>query len=512
MLNQGSFLKAYEIRSVIGHGGFGVVYKGTHRELGIEVAIKEYFPSELCVRRHDQSVYPSKPEFQASFEESLGRFISEAKQLEKFRDCSNVVTCRDLFRTNGTAYIIMDYVHGLPLSALLERREARGEPFTEQDLLQVTLPLLRGLQTVHESGVCHRDIKPSNILIRSTDRTPVLIDFGAAKYEVSRHTKSAAPYSDGYAAMEQIGEGEIGPWTDMYGVGAVMWRMVAGGAPPFSPPNPLPIQQRALKLMQGHQDPLPSAKNIGRGRFSDSVLKSIDNCLTVNPDKRVKDCNVLLTKLPNYSGGTAPSVVPNQVTVKLDSVQTDIQLKNEPIYQSKNKANRLNLLFMLIGGVLVLLGVIEVANLAHDLAKTNWGDSEIIGIITSIIGFALPTSSIGLLILTLAIPTLRKRWYYHHYNEQRHLNGKRKRSSRVWLRENMKRITLLLLALTGIYVFLIGIFIIIFESIYYAVRPSWLIFMDDVQSDIIGASILVPLSIAIGLLIFRLASLNLKKL
>lgn len=296
MLSQGYFLNAYEISSVIGRGGFGIVYKGKHRELGIEVAIKEYFPSELCIR-HGQTVLPSKPEFQDSYEESLDRFVREAKQLEKFRDCPNIVTCRDLFRDNGTAYIIMDYIHGLPLSVLLERREANGEPFTEQDLLQVILPLLNGLQTVHESGVCHRDIKPSNILIRSSDRTPVLIDFGAAKHEMSMHTKSFAPYSDGYAAMEQVGEGEIGPWTDVYGVGAVMWRIIAGGAPPFSPPNPLTSQKRAFELMHGQTDPLPSAIEIGRDRFSDSVLQAVDDCLMINVNDRVQNCSEILERI-----------------------------------------------------------------------------------------------------------------------------------------------------------------------------------------------------------------------
>ncbi len=300
MLDKGYFLKAYEIRSVIGQGGFGVVYKGVHRELGIEVAIKEYFPSELCVRRN-QIVQPSKPEFQTSFEESLDRFVKEAKQLEKFRDCPNIVNCRDLFHANGTAYIIMDYVHGLPLSVLLERREKRGEPFTEQDLLQVILPLLKGLEIVHESGVCHRDIKPSNILIRRTDRAPVLIDFGAAKHEISRHTKSFAPYSDGYAALEQIGEGEIGPWTDIYGVGAVMWRMVAGGAPPFSPPNPLSSQKRAFELMNGRRDPLPPAIEIGEQRFSESILKAIDDCLVLNVNDRIQNCSKFLEKLDRES-------------------------------------------------------------------------------------------------------------------------------------------------------------------------------------------------------------------
>ena len=305
MLSQGYFLNRYEIRSIIGRGGFGVVYKGVHRELGIEVAIKEFFPSELCVR-HDQTVKPRKPEFQDSFEESLNRFIREAKQLEELRDCPNIVNCRDLFRANGTAYIVMDYVAGIPLSVLLERREARGKPFTEKILLQVIMPLLRGLQTVHESGVCHRDIKPSNILIRRIGRVPILIDFGAAKHEFSRHTKSFAPYSDGYAAMEQVGEGEIGSWTDMYGVGAVMWRMVAGGDPPFSPPNPVAVQRRAFELTQGRVDPLPSARKLGKQRFSERTLKTIDGCLVLNVKDRVQTAAELIRKLAPPDGAATP--------------------------------------------------------------------------------------------------------------------------------------------------------------------------------------------------------------
>ena len=296
MLSQGYILKVYEIHSVIGRGGFGVVYKGKHQELEIDVAIKEYFPAELSIRQNGD-VSPSRPEFQASFEDGLLRFLKEAQQLERFRNCLNIVTCRDLFRANGTAYMVMEYISGLPLSVLLEQRESRGSPFAEQEFLELIRPLLTGLTTVHESGVCHRDIKPANILVRRVDGVPILIDFGAAKHELSRHTKSIAPYTDGYAAMEQIGEGKIGPWTDIYGLGAVMWRIVAGGAPPFSPPNPLTSQKRAFELMQGCTDPMPSARDLGRNRFSDKLLHAIDDCLIITVSERVQNCCELSDRL-----------------------------------------------------------------------------------------------------------------------------------------------------------------------------------------------------------------------
>ena len=303
MLGQGDLLREYEIQSVIGRGGFGVVYKGKHQELGIDVAIKEYFPPELSVRQN-QTIQPSNPELQESFEEGLNRFLDEARQLVNFRDHPNIVTCSDLFRANGTAYMVMDYIFGLPLSTLLEQRESQSEPFTEQDLLSLIPPLLNGLRAVHEQGVCHRDIKPSNILVRRSDGVPVLIDFGAAKHEISKQTKSFAPYTDGYAAMEQVGDGKIGPWTDMYGLGAVMWRMIAGGNPPFTPANPLPVQKRAFEMMQGQSDPLPSASEIGKGRFSNRILQAIDNCLIINLNERVQTCGELL-KVFNKSSITS---------------------------------------------------------------------------------------------------------------------------------------------------------------------------------------------------------------
>ncbi len=377
MLQQGDILSRYEIHSVIGQGGFGVVYKGEHRELGIEVAIKEYFPSELCVRQGG-TVQPTIGEFQVPFEEGLERFLKEAKQLEKFRDCPNIVTCRDLFRANGTAYTIMEYVQGLPLSTLLERREASGEPLTEQELLDLILPLLSGLQTVHDAGVCHRDIKPSNILVRRDDRTPILIDFGAAKQEISRHTKSLAPYTDGYAAMEQIGDGKIGPWTDMYGLGTVMWRMVAGGNPPFSPLNPTTVQKRAYAMVQGQSDPLPTATEIGKGRFSAEILQAIDRCLIIDENQRTQSCRELLGELEPSVGNaegerSQPNSLGNKETLlpepSVGSIRGEV-LKVD----SAKKSNGYMLTILAVFGIIILLVVainlqLEIPN--PDLGQTH---------------------------------------------------------------------------------------------------------------------------------------------
>ena len=333
-LPAGTELQGYVIESVLGHGGFGIVYQARHNELGTIVAIKEYMPAELSVRRNS-AVEPRSESSSELYEDGLRRFLDEARQLVKFQSHPCVVSCQDLFRSNGTAYLVMERVDGLPLSELLRLREKTGQPFTEEELLRVILPLLEGLAAVHAEGVLHRDIKPANILIRRANEQPVLIDFGAAKQVVANQSRSLAPYTEGYAAIEQVGAGELGPWTDIYGLGAVMWRIVAGGNPPWehsdwkdrnwSPPNPLKVETRVQARAFHSPDPLPSARDVGGGRYSSHVLDAIDRCLRLAEEDRVKHCEELLgllkrerrtsavgTRAPQHTRvfqGEAPTVV-----------------------------------------------------------------------------------------------------------------------------------------------------------------------------------------------------------
>ena len=283
----------YRVEAELGQGGFGIVYRAHHTELDYPVAIKEYLPAELAIRE-GRSVHPRSADCREHFQEGMRRFLEEAKQLIAFRNHPNIVSCRDFFRANGTAYLVMEYEEGLPLSELLRAREKEGRPFGEEDLRKVMVPLLEGLRQVHEAGVLHRDIKPGNILVRRKDERPVLIDFGAAKQNFAERSKSLAPFTEGYAAIEQVGEGKLGPWTDLYAVGAVMWRMVAGGNPPFEPPNPVKVESRTHAVLRGEADPMPSARELGRGRFSERVLGAIDQCLELREGDRVQGCAELL--------------------------------------------------------------------------------------------------------------------------------------------------------------------------------------------------------------------------
>lgn len=313
-------LREYVIESPLGASGFGMVYRARHQETGGVVAIKEYFPRGFAARDRF-SVAPLNRSSESVFASGLKRFVQEARQLEKFQTLPGVVCVRTFFRTNGTAYLVMNYENGLPLSEFLAGREADGNPFTEQDLLAVVSPLLTALAVVHRENVLHRDIKPGNIFIRREDALagrptePVLIDFGAAKQNyLSAHSRSESVFTPGYAPLEQLwasSNQEVGPWTDLYVVGALMWRMIAGGCledkrlriadesggSSIWSPQPREAEKRAFAMNRGHSDPMPSALDLGADRFAPHILNSIDLCLALYPEDRVQSCPKLLELL-----------------------------------------------------------------------------------------------------------------------------------------------------------------------------------------------------------------------
>ncbi len=291
-LPNGTVVGEYKIEAILGHGGYSVVYRARHVELGRVVALKEYVPADLFIREHG-TVFPRSAECAPHYEDGKRRFLEEAKRIVEFNDDPGVITCLGYFRSNGTAYLVLEHVAGMSLATLLRQREAAGRPLDERELRSLVLPLLETLSRLHKADVLHRDIKPSNILVRRSDGRPVLIDFGAAKQQAALHSKSVAPYTEGYAALEQVGEGELGPWTDVYALGAVMWRLVAGGKPPWNPPNPKKVELRASAVLSDRPDPLTSAVDLGEGRFSRSLLEAIDESLRIREKHRIPNCEFL---------------------------------------------------------------------------------------------------------------------------------------------------------------------------------------------------------------------------
>ena len=267
-LQPGSMLLEYRLESVLGAGGFGMTYLGWDTNLEKNVAIKEYLPTDLAVRALDGSVVPITSELLHDYKWGLDRFILEARTLAKFSH-PHIVRVNRYFEANGTGYMVMDYEKGLSLNQIL-----KGGVPPESRLKGILMPLLDGLQAVHATGFLHRDIKPANIFVRENG-SPVLIDFGASRQAVGGATKSiTSVLTPGYAPLEQYsGDGNQGPWTDIYAMAGVLYRAVASDNPPD-----------AVSRMKA--DPVPGKLAELRGRVSEPLLRSVEWALRLDEHQR----------------------------------------------------------------------------------------------------------------------------------------------------------------------------------------------------------------------------------
>jgi serine/threonine protein kinase len=281
-LAKGAMLLNFEIRSVLGYGGFGITYEALDLDLQQVVAIKEYLPNELAVRTTDYSVRAKSESSRSVFESGVKEFIEEARLLARFHH-PNIVRVRRYFELHGTGYIVTDFIDGQSLSARLSRGSTDAS-----ETLGILTGILDGLEVLHDNAILHRDLKPSNVMIRENG-TPVLIDFGAARDFTGRHSRSVtAIATSGYSPPEQYGTGgQQGPWTDLYALGAIAYRCVTGKPPVDS-------------LRRLRKDPLVSARVAANGDYDPVLLATIDRLLSVNETDRPSSVAEVRALLANF--------------------------------------------------------------------------------------------------------------------------------------------------------------------------------------------------------------------
>jgi len=258
----------YTIERVLGQGGFGITYLARDTNLDQLVAIKEYLPVEVATRRPDSTVRSRSDGQRERYRWGLDRFIQEARTLARF-DHPNIVRVHSVFEFNGTAYMVMRFEEGDNLAALLERRGT----LPERDLLRILLPVLDGLELVHNAGFIHRDIKPDNIHIRA-DGSPVLLDFGSARHALGKAHTLTILVAPGYAPFEQYHSSSEsqGPWSDIYGLGATCYRAISGTPP-------MDAIARSKGILGSTREVLTPARMVGSGRYSAQLLAAVDHAL-----------------------------------------------------------------------------------------------------------------------------------------------------------------------------------------------------------------------------------------
>jgi serine/threonine protein kinase len=284
-LPAGTEFEGYRLLGVLGAGGFGVTYLAEEialsREHSRRVAIKEFLPTSIAARvSGSREVRSLRPQDGQAYRQLLDRFLREAETLARF-DHPNIVPVLRYFERHGTAYIVMKFVAGESLGAVLKRRQR----LSEAEVRWFLPGLLDGLAEVHKRNFLHRDVKPDNILLRADGDArarAMLVDFGAARLaaaEASAMTRTAV-ISEGYAPYEQYDtHGRQGPWTDLYGLGATLYRALTGTAPVKSP-------DRLIAKVRSQPDPLVAVGTLAGEKLSAALESAVARSLALMEPER----------------------------------------------------------------------------------------------------------------------------------------------------------------------------------------------------------------------------------
>ena len=285
-LPEGFQLENYRVLRLLASGGFSFVYLA-HDENETPVAIKEYLPATLALRTADSACPVVPEENLATFRYGLKCFFEEGRALATLSH-PNVVRVINFFRANDTVYLVMRYERGRTLQEHIHKKSGA----IKEDWIRGTFThLLNGLREVHSNKLLHLDIKPGNIYVRN-DGNPVLIDFGAARQTLTVDGLKLPPmYTPGFASPEHHREREkLGPWSDVYSIGASMYACLSGAGPPT-----------AVQRME--KDKMTSARKGWAGKYSAELLDTIDWCLRLDHMERPQSVLALQKAL---RGETAP--------------------------------------------------------------------------------------------------------------------------------------------------------------------------------------------------------------
>ncbi|MGW8392284.1 SUMF1/EgtB/PvdO family nonheme iron enzyme [Pseudoduganella sp. HUAS MS19] len=272
-LAPGTMLAEFEIRSVVGQGGFGIVYRAYDHSLGREVALKEYMPVSFAGRQDNTHVTILSEHYAEAFRIGLQSFVKEAQLLAKF-DHPSLVKVYRFWEDNGTGYMAMPFYDAPTLKQLLKLERAA---FTDEAWLKKFLgQILDALEVLHDKRCYHRDIAPDNILMIE-GRTPLLLDFGAARHVIGDVTQTLTVIlKPGYAPIEQYGDMNHishGPWTDLYALASVAYYIITESVPPAA----------MSRLLSDSMVPLAVS---ARGRYSTTFLEALDAALNLRPEHR----------------------------------------------------------------------------------------------------------------------------------------------------------------------------------------------------------------------------------
>ena len=380
-LKEGTLLQGgrYRIDRVLGQGGFGITYLGEHVMLGNKLAIKEFFMKDLCNRDAETSgVSVGSDGSREIVERFRMKFIKEARSIYRLRH-KHIIHVIDVFEENGTAYYVMEHVGG---GSLADKVASGALP--EADAVRYIRQVASALEYVHSMNVMHLDVKPANILLSEGDNA-ILIDFGLAKqYDNEGHQTSTTPVgiSHGYAPLEQYRRGGVStfsPATDIYSLGATLYKLVTGLTPPEAsdvyddglPPMPetisVTVREAIEKAMQPRRKERPqsiaefiSLLNAGNGRNAAGVMVDVEGVspnLVKSQTEVEERVNIQPVESDNVKLGEKTILKTDSKSAAVPRIIPNKDMKTQYSNENSQKTPKIVLIFLL----LLLLGGIAIA-------------------------------------------------------------------------------------------------------------------------------------------------------
>lgn len=344
----------YMIGRVIGMGGFGITYIGWDLNLQTYIAIKEYFPESLANRdtetNPEKTIVEPKGATVEMYNKGLKRYVEEAQNISRFYNLKGIVSVKDFFYANDTAYIVMEYINGINLKDFLKNSGGRLDEATVLNLMK---PVFESLYRIHQSGLIHRDISPDNIMV-DTNGEIKLIDFGSARGQAHEEEKTyTVILKHGYAPSEQYyAKGNQGPWTDIYSLCATMYKMLTGQIPPNS-----------VERMEDDEYRSPSQLGIPVSPRTEAVLAK---GLAVKVADRYQNIGQLLADLygdapmnvvPGMPTASSPTYA-NPTSLSQQSMHLSMQPQAAPVTGQADVAKKNGKLIAICAGAAVLVLIV----------------------------------------------------------------------------------------------------------------------------------------------------------
>lgn len=279
----------YLVGRVLGEGGFGITYIGCDLRLELKVAIKEYFPSDKVTRHAQASLEVSNytGALAGNYERGKEKYLQEARTMARMNKQAEIVSVRDFFETNNTAYIVMEYVEGTTFKELVNQKGGR---ISAGELFHMIEPLFFALEEMHSTGLIHRDISPDNLMLEGGSVR--LLDFGCARESAHGTETMTIALKHGYAPIEQYQHKGQGPWTDVYALCATMYYCLTGKVP----------QQSLDRLCE---DELILPRKLGVD-MTENQERALIYGMGIRPRRRYQSVQELYAAL--YTGVPAPEI------------------------------------------------------------------------------------------------------------------------------------------------------------------------------------------------------------